>query len=136
MAATPLFLQYSLLSLHTAQQPLCPSSLKPPAAGNESIHKLLCSERIARCAVWEYWHYAMHFIIPGCPGMMRLCIPNSREWKNRPGNANPSTQGVLMYAVQHSRNLKLVHKNNAIRVWPTLLIKTKIKSTGSLRLYL
>ena len=75
-------------SLRT-QQPLYPSSLRPPAAGNESIHKLRQAALVARCAVWEYWHHAMHFFISGHPGMtfVHSQFPGI---KNRPGNAFPT----------------------------------------------
>ena len=78
--------------------------------------------------VWEYWRYAMHFVIPGRPGIpgaresreWRLCIPDSREWKNRSGNANPIGEWwchPLDDAVQllewHSRLHQLVEASGA-----------------------
>ena len=56
-------------SLVLAHRPLYQSSLRPPAAGNESIHKLRHAMRVAHCAVWEYWRHVMHFVIPRCPGI-------------------------------------------------------------------
>jgi len=52
-------------SLVLTQQPLYPSSLRPPAASNESIHKLLSAVHVAHSAVWKHWRPAMHFLIPG-----------------------------------------------------------------------
>ena len=63
-------------SLVLAHRPLYPSSLRPPTAGNESLRKLRHAARVSHSAIWEYWRHAMHFIIPGRPGMT---LPHSRE---------------------------------------------------------
>ena len=54
-------------SLVITQKLLYLSSRRPADACNESIRKLRCAARVACCAFWEYWHRAMHFIIPGWP---------------------------------------------------------------------
>ena len=62
----------SLQSLVLTQQPLYPSSLRPPTASNESIHKLLSAahvRHVAHSAIWKHWRPAMHLLIPGRPGM-------------------------------------------------------------------
>ena len=55
-------------SLVLAQQPLYPSSLRPPAA--LPVTNLYMNWRaLLNCTVLEYWRHAMHFVIPVHPGM-------------------------------------------------------------------
>ena len=79
-------------SLVLTQQPLYPSSLRPPAASNESIHKRLSASHVAHSAIWKHWRPAMHLLIPGRPGILGMTFAHSRfpEWKNRPGNGFPT----------------------------------------------
>jgi len=64
--------------LVVTHQPLYPSSLRPPAAGNEYIHKLRHAVHIAHCAVWEYCCHAMRFVILGRSGIPGMMLVHSR----------------------------------------------------------
>jgi len=103
-------------SLVITQLPLYQSSLEPPTAGNESIHKLRRATRVAHSAIREYCTPCI---------LLFLGAQESREWRlwlcafPIPGNekTGPGMQTLITSHLQHKQNLQEVYLLMIFNLW-------------------